>query len=103
MQISSSGVLGLGNGNDLVEIPSQQTFPLSSTAIIAPFWTGASHTATAGRVHYRVTSVSSLLQRADSEINLAYMRANVAQEPVNSTKLVVVTWENMRSRSFVSI
>lgn len=50
-------------------------------------------------MQYRVTTSSFLLERAGNDIDAAYSRAETAQDPVNLSALVVVTWNDLRSAS----
>lgn len=100
-QISSNGLVVFGN-----QIPSfssdqePEPFPSTGSPILAPFWAQANYLANlGGDVQYRVTTSSFLLARAGNEIDAAYSRAGTAQDPVNPSALLIVTWNDLRSAS----
>lgn len=77
-----------------------ESFPAPVTAILAPFWAEADFLpGSGGSVFYRETGSPALLQRAENEINQTYSRTNTAFEPVSLSKLVIVTWKDLRSAS----
>lgn len=71
-----------------------QSFPASGAAIIAPFWARADYLSTSsrGKVYYRVSESSVLLDMAEQELAQAHGQANV-----NPSQLVIVTWKDLRS------
>lgn len=73
-------------------------FPSYEQPIIAPFWAGASYLSShGGDVRFGVTTSSTQLNRARSEITQAYTNAGVALESaINPTTLVIVTWNDLR-------
>ncbi len=78
-----------------------EPFPRANNVIVAPFWATANYSVhnTAGKVYYRISDSSVLLQKAGNAIDQAYVRVGLVQEPVNPSKLVILTWEDLRSTS----
>lgn len=94
LQIGSDGVIAFGSQSpSYSSVP--EPFPASGRPILAPFWTEANYQ-NAGKVYYRVTNTSSLLQRAGEDISQAYSRVGVTRT-VSQTELVIVTWKDLRS------
>lgn len=100
MQISSNGLLVLGSGVPAFRL-EPEPFPAASRSIIAPFWASASYTSShsGGSVYYRVSDDSDQLLRAGTEVNHAYQRAAIPLTAVSPSKLIVVTWNDLRIAS----
>ena len=93
MQVNSNGFLAFGNIHQSVSSP--EPFPSSGGAILAAFWAHANYSSSS-TVYYHVTDARALLDKAINDISPAYERVNAPQE-VNPSKLVIVTWTDMRN------
>lgn len=96
LQVSSNGVILLGEqASSFSPEQEPEAFPAPAPGILAPFWAHADYSSNgAGDVYYRVSESTVLLQRAVQDITQAY-----SQAAANPSKLVIVTWKNLRSPS----
>ena len=84
MQVNTDGFISAANLGGSVSNPTG--FPTTNGLFIAPFWANVDTTC-AGKVYYRETNDSTLLQRALAEIRRGY-----AADSFSPARLLVVTW-----------
>lgn len=86
-QVYENGYIGIGG---TAGSSTPQTLPFSdSNGIVAPFWADALRSGPMGKVHYRETTHTQLMDRAMYEITLAYGGT------VSITSLFIATWEQV--------
>ncbi len=80
-------------GTPVASLPPPRSLPVSGIALIAPFWTDV-HTIATGRVFFRQTDNSTILQRAAREVERSFA-GKLGDMSFKPRLVVVVTWHKV--------